>query len=375
MKIAFFEPPYSVKADSLWRIRVSVRYPPFLDAIEGLGELFLVLPNKMPLNDPFYKEFVDTYGLKVLVQPDCDPSDPYSVADSILHATRGNDIDFFSTLSGRGLSICYGILLASRILGNKYIWHVHGDDLSTKASVWITKGKVFPLMKEYWEISGIERNLAQGSHKIIVMSEKETKRIMSLGAPSQKIILSSIGINTNLFSYRKTSIKPERPIRVLFVGRNSPEKNIELLDSVAETCLGMGLKLKFYIAGPSFQKRKVRNRVYLGFVQPFDLPALYSSCHIFLITSKTEAAPIAIKEAMASGLPCIVPKHIFRDDFVQDGVVLFSENTISSIVKCILRLVSDIHFANVVGKKAYSYAQKYLDKRLFQSAYEEAFLV
>ncbi|MBN1761708.1 MAG: glycosyltransferase family 4 protein [Methanomicrobia archaeon] len=116
------------------------------------------------------------------------------------------------------------------------------------------------------------------------------------------------GVDTTRF-YPADSAERERNGREVcigYLGRLSPEKNvINMIKAVKAQDIDT-VRLKIAGAGPLYSKVKRleddRIRV-LGYVE--DAPSFYRSVDAFLLPSKLEAQPIALLEAMASGLPVI----------------------------------------------------------------------
>jgi glycosyltransferase involved in cell wall biosynthesis len=91
-----------------------------------------------------------------------------------------------------------------------------------------------------------------------------------------------------------------------YLGRLSPEKNVINLIKAVKTLERENVRLKIAGTGPLYSKvkRLEDDRIeVLGYVE--DAPAFYRGIDVFLLPSKLEAQPIALLEAMASGLPVI----------------------------------------------------------------------
>jgi len=118
--------------------------------------------------------------------------------------------------------------------------------------------------------------------------------------PSRKDeeFLKSLGVRTDTF-------------KVLYAGRLSPEKNIDLLLEVAENIDPM--LFHFVIVGDGTLRKKVEraqkrlmNLTYLGYISdPVMLAKLYASCDAFLSTSSYETYGLSFLEAQACGCPII----------------------------------------------------------------------
>jgi glycosyltransferase involved in cell wall biosynthesis len=121
----------------------------------------------------------------------------------------------------------------------------------------------------------------------------------------------SCGINADNYS---PSFGPRTENRILFVGRVTGEKQIDvLLQAVA--LLEPELKAKLEIVGGGDQKRNlehladtlgIRDRVtFAGYVTDEELREAYSRATVFAMPSIAELQSIATMEAMASGLPIV----------------------------------------------------------------------
>jgi glycosyltransferase involved in cell wall biosynthesis len=112
-------------------------------------------------------------------------------------------------------------------------------------------------------------------------------------------------------------------IRFGYLGRLSPEKNVIKLIKAFKARDAQNVSLTLAGAGPLYAKVKQleddRVKV-LGYVE--DAPAFYQSIDAFILPSKLEAQPIALLEAMASGLPIIASDVGDNKHFVHGNGIL-----------------------------------------------------
>ena len=100
-------------------------------------------------------------------------------------------------------------------------------------------------------------------------------------------------------------------ITFLYVGRVSPEKDLDVFVSVAERLnIKYKDKIHFIIVGdgPSLKDLKKKapdNITFTGFLRGEKLYKAYSSSDVFLFTSPTETLGFVLLEAMSSGLPAV----------------------------------------------------------------------
>lgn len=135
----------------------------------------------------------------------------------------------------------------------------------------------------------------------------------------------SCGIDAENYS---PNFEPRTENRILFVGRITGEKQIDvLLHAVA--LLASDLKAQVDIVGGGDQKRNlehladtlgIRDRVtFTGYVTDAELREAYSRATVFAMPSIAELQSIATMEAMASALPIVAADAMALPHLVHDG--------------------------------------------------------
>lgn len=225
-------------------------------------------------------------------------------------------------------------------------------------------------------------NLIQAYHAadyLIAQSWLTVRTLINLGVPKHRIILLPLGTDTNRFSPEPHDISV-RPWRLVFVGRLSIQKGIDLLLEAwnqlalpnAELLL-VGATVQNPVAHSVLAKYEGTFR-HLGFVD--NLPELLRSSDVFVLPSLLEGASMAMQEAMACGLPCIVSENvgcILRDGI--DGFVV-PVNDIHILKAKIWELYSNPKLASAMGHAARSRAEQFTWNKYGQrlvGAYENIF--
>ena len=154
--------------------------------------------------------------------------------------------------------------------------------------------------------------------------------------------------------------RPEAPL-LLYVGRLASEKRVDWLYPVLQALPEARLAL----VGdgpirPALEELFAGTRtVFTGYLKGKALASAYASADIFCFPSPTETFGNVVLEAMASGLPVIVPRaggpvdHVIND---RNGF-LFEPDDPEDLISKTRTLVNDLKYARKLGKGARAYAE------------------
>jgi glycosyltransferase involved in cell wall biosynthesis len=108
---------------------------------------------------------------------------------------------------------------------------------------------------------------------------------------------------------------------VLYVGRLSPEKNLEVLCAVADAVPGARLALVGDGPARATLERALRgaSAKFLGFLRGEELAAAFASADVFVMPSTTETLGFVVLEAMSSGLPVVAARAGGIPELIEDG--------------------------------------------------------
>ena len=114
---------------------------------------------------------------------------------------------------------------------------------------------------------------------------------------------------------------PESPL-LLYVGRLSPEKEIERIKPILEVI--PDARLALVGDGPHRQALENyfadTNTNFVGYLTGIDLAAAFASADAFIFPSRTETLGLVLLEAMAAGCPVVAARSGGIPDIVTDGV-------------------------------------------------------
>ncbi len=96
-----------------------------------------------------------------------------------------------------------------------------------------------------------------------------------------------------------------------------------------------------------------------------DAPELYGSCDLFAFMPYREGLPVALMEAMSSGLPVVCSRIRGNTDLIEDGVSgVFSENDPQSVAAAIRALYADPARRAELGRNAAARAADFDEKNI-----------
>lgn len=205
-------------------------------------------------------------------------------------------------------------------------------------------------------------------HAAAVIATTETLKDQARAiAPKARVELIPNGVDTARFVPGGRRRATGTPLRVLYVGRLSTEKNVATAVQ-ATAILGVSggaapsVTLVVVGAGPlesalAEQAREsgVSDRVELrGVIDQRHLPDVYAAADAFVLPSFTEGHPKALIEAMSCGLPCVVPNHGGNLPLVTNEVtgLLFDPEQPAELAACLRRLRDDPALAARLGAAA-----------------------
>ncbi|HUC38750.1 MAG TPA: glycosyltransferase [Candidatus Acidoferrum sp.] len=142
------------------------------------------------------------------------------------------------------------------------------------------------------------------------------------------------GVDTRRFNpdvqssrIRKSITKSKRDKVVLYVGRMSKEKRVDVLIRAAARLKGHGIKFVFAGTGPAAHRYQhlaarlgLRDTArFVGFVPDKDLPKYYAAADVFCTPSTFETQGIVAIEAMAAGTPVVGANSRELREVVKNG--------------------------------------------------------
>lgn len=176
---------------------------------------------------------------------------------------------------------------------------------------------------------GVELGLATfyGACEVVLSpSTTADASLRALGLGKDKVARWERGVDLERFGSRHR-IEGHFPgeLNVLYAGRLSREKGVELLAESFLAAHAQDGRLHLVLAGRGPEEHLLRERLgeratFLGWVEGHDLARAYASADMFLFASTTDTFGQVILEAQASRLPIVAAAEGGPCDLVEDGV-------------------------------------------------------
>lgn len=171
------------------------------------------------------------------------------------------------------------------------------------------------------------------------------------------------------------------PLRVLYVGRNSPEKRVPLVGRIAHACREAGLQAEFVLVGDVESAITPEHRPlcrFTGVISDLaELTELYRSSNVVLITSTREGFPVSVMEAMAQGVVPLCTRVGGIPAQIRDGVngVLIDPQPDDAVVEQaaakLAKLAAHRSMLGAMGRAAHKHALEHFSIERFRREWRE----
>lgn len=203
----------------------------------------------------------------------------------------------------------------------------------------------------------IADRMLKEADKVHVITQQEQDAIEALGIPIRPALIPN-ALPDHLFDEAKPASQPKRHPRLegrrylLYLGRLWGDKGLDLLPEAWASVCQRHPDVDLVIAGPDYKDYRqglqtriqalgIEHRVHLtGPVYEDDKLALLRSAELFILPSKSEGLSMALLEATASGLPCIVTPGCKMAALIESGGGIEAERNVAAIGKAIDHLLS-----------------------------------
>ncbi len=210
-----------------------------------------------------------------------------------------------------------------------------------------------------WQLA-LHRRLAREADAMITASSAARQRLLSFGVPDERITVSLQAADLEAFRAAAPARTEAGPLRVISVGRLVPDKNFgTLIEAVArlETPASLDIVGTGFLHDELEQLARrhavpVRLR---GHVPPDQMPGLYASADVYALISTYEPFGVAVREAVAAGLPIVCSRTAgAAGDVAVDGrnSLLVDPHDVDTVAVALARLAGDPDLRRSMGAES-----------------------
>jgi colanic acid/amylovoran biosynthesis glycosyltransferase len=208
--------------------------------------------------------------------------------------------------------------------------------------------------------------------KLVVVSRAMEQQLLRIGAPREKVVYNCYGIDVDQFV-------PGDPSTVgpgfLAVGRFAEKKAPQLTINAFHKVLQARPEARLTMVGQGKLWEECRDLVdslgighaveLAGVRTPTEIASMLRNSRAFVqhsvvtATNDHEGTPLAVLEAMASGVPVVSTRHAGIADVVEEGVrgFLCNEHDVEAMAANMIRLIDDPQLAKAMGLAGRAYVE------------------
>jgi glycosyltransferase involved in cell wall biosynthesis len=212
------------------------------------------------------------------------------------------------------------VWLVSKLRHFKYIAHLHIDFQPSGPM-----GVLLPLYKRF-----VLKYVLQGATCVVALNKKTLQTVReSYGYTGQAVVMNN-GLDDAYFllERKRFTQEPPSPLRLLFVGRLSKQKNVStLLEALKITDRQVYVDIigdgpEYSLLKKMITENHLANVSLHGRLERNEITEFYKTCDALIMPSLYEAQPLVLLEAMAARIPIIGARVIGIEDHLRDGGIL-----------------------------------------------------
>ena len=230
--------------------------------------------------------------------------------------------------------------------------------------------------------------------KVVALYNKLSEDLRRVGVPSRKICVIPNGVDSDRFQNvdqayvriikKRLSIRDEEKV-ILFVGRLSKVKRVELVIRLTRSLIQEGYSIKTVIVGDGPYRKSYERLIepsnnkiiFTGWISPVLIPVYYALADVVVLPSLSEGLPNVLLEASAAGKPIVATNVGGVSDIVLHGKTGFLVNRMDfdSFCEFTQLILNDPNLQEELGHNAITYVKKKFNWQTiikkYQHLYEE----
>jgi glycosyltransferase involved in cell wall biosynthesis len=216
--------------------------------------------------------------------------------------------------------------------------------------------------------------------RVLARSRTYRASLGEMGIQPSRVGLIQPAIDTNKFSpaakveslWRSYGV--EKPLRLLYVGRVSVEKNLPMLVEIFRRLCSVRPDVALIVAGDGPYRAEMQLELakmpayFLGMREDRELVQLYQNADLLLFPSRTDTLGQVVMEAQACGLPVLVSDEGGPREMMDDGVTgrVLPGNDVAAWVSAIDQLLDDQPLRLRMSRTAASRSSRFSLERSFE---------
>lgn len=210
--------------------------------------------------------------------------------------------------------------------------------------------------------------------KLLYAPNEELAAMIERGT-GRRTFLMRRGVDTILYSPEKRR-RMDDAFTLGFVGRLTPEKNVQLLAKLEQAIVAAGqAEYKFLVCGQGSEREwlisNLRRAEIPGVLRGEDLARAYANMDLFVFPSWTDTFGNVVQEAMASGAPAIVTAGGGPKFIVEHGKTGFVARTDDEFIELTLKVMADKALHRRMSAAAREYALGVSWDSVFDQVYDK----
>jgi glycosyltransferase involved in cell wall biosynthesis len=198
----------------------------------------------------------------------------------------------------------------------------------------------------------VERELSLAD-VVLVPSRFVANQLLERGLPESRLAVIPYGVDLGDFS-PGTDRPPNARVRCVYVGQISHRKGIPVLLRAARALPDLQFVLTGPVVTPSLLRGFPPNVQWISALPHAEVAALMRTADIFVLPAVEDAYPLAVLEAMASGVPVVVTDHVGTSEAIEPGVTGFvvPAGDHTALAAVLRRLADDSDLRSRIGRNA-----------------------
>lgn len=267
--------------------------------------------------------------------------------------------------AGVDIVLCHGHAVAAlaagpvqRTLGIPYAMVTHGDIFDRP------KGTYDPRLT--WFYRQVTRPAYRSAALVVALSPRMRDLALRGGAAPERVVVIPNGIDPAEIGLDERAPPPSRApnarLELLYVGRLSVEKGVDVLIAAAGLLKADGVAFRLRLVGGGPEEERLRAQVaqlqldrdvaFLGPVSRMSLGPLYQSADLVCVPSRSEPLPTVALEAMTAGVAVVGSAIGGIPSIIEEGVsgLLVPSETPQALAAALRRLGRDPTLMRCMGK-------------------------